>query len=146
MNGAYDGVYEFENCTEANDTAESKGAGIRVENRKEHAAQSQPADQLRLQYNETKNDSDNDSTIEELEKTIMHEMKDVHIETSVEVEEEELCHLSTGTPTWRSRYIFDLWKDELKPSRKPLLLDRPKDSDLYDFLDVASRNCRYKTW
>ncbi|KAH8780156.1 heterokaryon incompatibility protein-domain-containing protein, partial [Diaporthe sp. PMI_573] len=36
--------------------------------------------------------------------------------------------------------------DDSKPLLKPILLDRPTDSDLYDFLDVASRNCRYKIW
>lgn len=152
MKRAYDGVYEFEDYSEEdNDTDESKDAETREEDRERHTAQSQPADPPGRQYNE--NNKDDYSTIEELENTALAKMEDVHIETSAEDEEENQEPVTRSfvvslqePPHGRSTYIFDLRKDDSKPSQAPVLLDRRTDSDLYDFLDVASRNCRYKLW
>lgn len=152
MKRAYDGVYEFEDYREeGNDTDEIEEAGTRVETREQHAAQSQPADQLGPQDKENK--KDDDSTMEEAEETAVERMEDVHIETSAEEEEEQQEPVTRSfvvslqePPDGRSTYIFDLRTDDPKPALKPTFLDRPTDSDLYDFLDVASRNCRYKIW
>ncbi|KAL1854335.1 hypothetical protein Daus18300_011521 [Diaporthe australafricana] len=151
MRRAYNGVYEFEDYKEEyNDTDESEDTGTGAESSEQHAAQSQPADQVGPQENETR--MDDDSTIEESEETILARMEDVHTETPTEDEEEEDPMIRRFVvslqepPEGRSTYIFDLRTDDSKPSLKPTLLDRPTDSDLYDFLDVASRHCRYQIW
>jgi hypothetical protein len=152
MKRAYGGVYEFENYEEEDsDTDEGEDTGTGVEDCEQHAAQSQPADQLGRQDNENK--KDDDSTVEESEKNALVMIEDVHIDTAAEDEEEQQEPVSQTfvvslmePPNGRSTYIFDLRPDDSKPLLKPILLDRPTDSDLYDFLDVASRNCRYKIW
>lgn len=152
MKRAYEGVYEFEDYTdEDNETDESEDTGTRAEDHEQHAAQSQPADQSGRQYRE--NNKDEYSTTEELEDTALAKMEDVHIETSVEDEEQDQEPVVRSfvvslqePPNGRATYIFDFRIDDSKPFQKPALLDRPTDNDLYDFLDVASRNCRYKIW
>lgn len=152
MKRAYDGVYEFENYTEEdNDTDESEDTETQVQDSKQDAGQSQPADRLGRQYNDNKTDDQN--TIEEPEETAIAKMENVHIETSTEDEEEEQEPVTRSfvvslqePPHGRSTYTFDFRPDDSKPFQKTVLLDRPTDSDLYDFLDVASRNCRYKIW
>ncbi|KAK7709033.1 hypothetical protein SLS64_006516 [Diaporthe eres] len=152
MKRAYEGVYEFEDYTEEdNETDGSEDTGTRAEDREQRTAQSQPADQSGRQYSEI--NQDDCSTTEELEDTALAKMEDVHIETSVEDEEEEQEPVVRSfvvslqePPNGRATYIFDLRTDDSKPFQNPVLLDRPTDNDLYDFLDVASRKCRYKIW
>lgn len=152
MRRAYDGVYEFENDYEVDtDTDENEGIATKVEDGEQRTAQNEMADELGLQDNE--NGKKDGSTIDESEETPLARMEDVHVETSAEDEEEEQEPVSraivvslTEPPNGRSTYIFDLRADDSKLSPKPTMLDRPTDSDLYDFLDVASRNCRYKIW
>lgn len=152
MKRAYSGVYEFENDTDDNnDNDQSEDIGATVEDREQHAAQSQPHNQLDPQENENK--EDNDNTIEGSEESALVKPKDDHIETSAEGEEESNEPESRSIvvslqepPNGRSTYVVDLRADESKTPQKPTLLDRWTHSDLYDFLDVASRNCRYKIW
>lgn len=152
MKKAYDGVYEFEDYTEEeNDGDESEDVGTKMEDREQLAAQHQPADQLGRQDNQ--NEKDDDSTIEESEETAIAKMEDVQIETSAEDDEEQQEPVTRRfvvslqePPYGRSTYTFDLRMNDSKASQKPTMLNRPTDSDLYDFLDVASRNCRYKIW
>lgn len=151
MRRAYDGVYEFENdwAEVDTDTDENKGISTIVENGEERTAQNETADELGLQDNE--NEKKDNSTIDPSDETSLARMEDIHVETSAEDEEEEQEPVSrtiivslTEPPNGRSTYIFDLRADDSKPSTKPTMLDRPTDSDLYDFVDVASRTCRYK--
>lgn len=152
MKRAYEGVYKFENYTEEdNDTDESEDTDPKVEDPEQHAAQSQPADRLGRQDNDSNRDDYN--TTEELEEIPLAKMEDVHSETSAEDEEEEQEPVTRSfvvslqePPNGRSTYIFDFRIGDSKPFQKPVLLDRPTDNDLYDFLDVASRKCRYKIW
>lgn len=152
MKRAYNGVYEFEDYTEEeNDNDESGDTGTRVEDHEQHPAQRQPVDQLGRQDDE--NRKDDDSTIGESEEISVANMEDAHIEASAEDEEDQQEPVTRRfvvslqePPNGRSTYIFDFKIDDSKPLQKPILLDRPTDSDLYDFLDVASRNCRYKIW
>lgn len=140
MKRAYDGVYEFENYDDDDDD-EGGDAETAMEDIEQHAAQSQPAD------------SDEESDIEESEETALARLENVHIETSPEDEEEQQEPASQSfvvslmePPNGRSTYVVDLRTDASKPTLKPTLLDRQADNDLYDFLELASRNCRYEIW
>ncbi|KAI3391803.1 hypothetical protein diail_6793 [Diaporthe ilicicola] len=129
---------------EDNDTNESEDTGTGGE-------ESQQADQTGVQDDEEK--KDDHSAIEESEETALATMEDVHIESPAEDQEEEQEPVTRNIvvslqepPNGRSTYVIDLRTDDSKRSLRPVLLDRWMDSDLYDFLDVASRNCRYKIW
>lgn len=151
MRRAYNGVYEFENYTEDTETDETEDTRLGVKDSEEHSIENQSADQPGCQDNEHK--EEDYSAIGDSEETAISRMEDLHVETTAEEEEEEQEPVSRSIvvslmepPNGRSTYIFDLRADDLKSCLKPTLLDRPTDSDLYDFLDVASRNCRYKIW
>lgn len=151
MKRAYEGVYKFENFTEDSDSGESEDTGTRVEEREQHAAQSPPTDLLVLQEDQIKEDYD--STIQESEESALTGMEDIHDETSSEEEEEQEEPVSRSfvvslmePPNGRSTYTVDLRTGDSKPPMKPILLDRSTDNDLYDFLEVASRHCRYQIW
>ncbi|POS80235.1 hypothetical protein DHEL01_v201360 [Diaporthe helianthi] len=156
MKRAYDGVYEFEtNDDDDNDDDESEHCEIVMEDVEQHAAQRQLADQTVSSDMDTIKDED--SNIDGPEETALARLEDVHIERSrkEEGEEEEREPASRSfvvslidPPNGRSTYIVDLrpGADDSKPALKPTLLDRRTDSDLYDFLEVASRKCRYEIW
>lgn len=151
MKRAYDGIYEFKDYTEDdNETEEIENAGTEVEDREQHAAQSQPADQPRHQEEIERNDY---RTIEESVQTALVKLEDVNIDTSEEEEEEQEKPVSRSIvvslprpSNSRSTYTVDLGQDDSNPFRDPTLIDRSTDNDLYDFLDVASWNCRYDIW
>lgn len=150
MKKAYDGVYEFENSDDDNDADESEDYETRVEDSKQRIAQSQPTDQPASQDIEDDNDT---STLDESQETAIARLEDVHIGTPAEDEQnhqepasQSLVVSLLEPPNGRSAYIVNLSGDDSRPVRKLTQVDRPTDNDLYDFLEVASRKCRYSLW
>ncbi|KAG8161309.1 hypothetical protein KVR01_009573 [Diaporthe batatas] len=154
MKTAYSGVYEFEKYDNDSDADESEHCETGVGDGEQHAAQSQPTDLIARQDGE--NNGHDTSAFDETQGADIARLEDVHVETPADDEQEQQEPASQSfvvslmePPNGRSTYIVDLRTDASRPAMKPTLLsvlDRPINNDLYDFLEVASRNCRYKIW
>jgi hypothetical protein len=158
MKRAFDGVYQFENDEEEDsETDENEDAGAMPaadsDDREQVAAESQAAAQP--EHHDKENVKADDNAIEKSGEISLAKMEDARTEPPAAEEEEaeepesrSIVVSLMEPPNGRSKYTIDLRPDNTlkRHPLKPTRLERWTSPELYDFLDVASRNCRYKIW